>query len=84
LYLVAGTLALGTIDRRHTASAGAVGFRVSRDLTPENQLLYETRLHQEPYRIEMARSFNLGGHFGPVNRRFVARWVAPRLNDAAR
>jgi pimeloyl-ACP methyl ester carboxylesterase len=81
LYLMAGTLALGTIDRQHTASAGAVGFRLPDRLTTDARQLYESLLHQEPYRWEMARSRNFGGHMGPANRKFVADWVAPLFDD---
>jgi pimeloyl-ACP methyl ester carboxylesterase len=81
LYLMAGTLALGTIDRQHTASAGAVGFRLPDHLTTDARQLYETLLHQEPYRWEMARSRNFGGHIGPANRKFVADWVAPLFDN---
>ncbi|MFN0051766.1 MAG: hypothetical protein ACKV0T_06225 [Planctomycetales bacterium] len=80
LYLMAGTLALGTVDRRHSLSAGAVGFRMPSDLSEAERALYAERLHQEGYRLEMARSFNLGGHFGPVNRQFVSQWIAPLLS----
>ena len=79
LYLGVGTLALGTIDRQHAVSAGAVGFRIPEHLNPERRRWYESQLHEEPYRLEMLRSFNFGGHIGPVNRRFVAEWVAPRM-----
>jgi pimeloyl-ACP methyl ester carboxylesterase len=101
IYLIAGTLALGTIDRQYAASAGAIGFQLPRQLTDADRekyedqtgricpptewfegnrrLLYDQHLHQVPYRAEMLKSFHLGGHFGPANRRFVADWVAPRL-----
>jgi pimeloyl-ACP methyl ester carboxylesterase len=98
IYLIAGTLALGTIDRQYAMSAGAVGFRFPPPLKaadynvinvpafphPESleqvrKDLYSAKLHQVPYRAEMLKSFHLGGHFGPANRRFVADWVAPRL-----
>lgn len=100
LYLMAGTLALGTIDRQHAMSAGAVGFRLPipwTDAETEQQkkfagggcpvwdvekgrrILYDRYLHQIPYRAEMLKSFHLGGHFGPANRKFVADWVTPRL-----
>jgi len=80
-YLIAGTLALGTIDRRHSISAGASGFHVPRDLSEADLVLYETRLRQVPYRLEMLRSFNMGGHFSPTNRKFVAEWVVPQLAE---
>lgn len=79
LYLIAGTLALGTIDRQHAVSAGAIGFRTPDTLTAEQRALYDSKLRQEPYRFEMFSSWNFGGHFGPVNRRFVSKWVAPAL-----
>jgi len=78
-HLVLGTLAAGTLDRRHSVSAGASGFRVPKGLSDEALALYETRLVQVPYRVAMAGSFNLGGHAGPTTRKFVATWVAPRL-----
>jgi pimeloyl-ACP methyl ester carboxylesterase len=77
LYLVAGTLALGTIDRTHAAAAGAVGFRVPGDASRETQRLYDEKLEQKPYQLTMAKNWNLGGHFGSANRQFVAEWVAP-------
>jgi pimeloyl-ACP methyl ester carboxylesterase len=78
-YLVLGTLALGTIDRRHAVAAGAGGFQIPADLTDDERDLYEARLHQIPYELAMLRSFNTGGHFSPTNRKFIANWVAPRL-----
>lgn len=79
LYLMAGTLALGTIDRQHAVSAGAIGFRTPEHLSAERRRWYESLLHEEPYRLEMLWSLNFGGHMGPANRKFVSRWVAPKL-----
>ena len=78
-HLVVGTLALGTIDRKHTVSAGAGGFHLPPDLSENERQLYANQLHQVPYRLEMVRSFNGGGHTGPTNRKFVTDWVAPLL-----
>ncbi len=78
-HLVLGTLALGTIDRQHTVSAGARGFRIPDDLDDRARDLYATRLQQVPYRLAMLKSLNAGGHTGPTNHKFVAEWVAPRL-----
>jgi pimeloyl-ACP methyl ester carboxylesterase len=78
-HLVVGTLALGTLDREHTVSAGASGFRVPADLDDDARDLYATRLQQMPYRLTMLKSLNAGGHTGPTNHKFVAEWVAPRL-----
>jgi hypothetical protein len=81
-HLVVGTLAMGTIDREHTVSAGAGGFHVPADLSDEGRQLYAERLHQVPYRLEMVKSYNAGGHLGPTHRKFVTEWVAPRLAQA--
>lgn len=81
-HLVVGTLALGTVDRQHTVSAGAGGFHVPPNLNEDERQLYAERLHQIPYRLAMAKSFNGGGHIGPTNRKFVADWVAPLLPQA--
>lgn len=78
-YLMLGTLALGTVDRKHAVSAGAVGFRTPGHLNAERREWYESLLHQEPYKLEMLWSRNFGGHVGPANRKFVAQWVAPLL-----
>ena len=78
-HLVLGTLALGTIDRQHTVSAGARGFRLPDNLDDDSHELYATRLQQIPYRLAMLKSLNTGGHTGPTNHKFVAEWVAPRL-----
>jgi pimeloyl-ACP methyl ester carboxylesterase len=82
-HLVVGTLALGTVDRRHTVSAGAAGFHVPSGLSEGQRQLYIERLHQVPYRLAMVKSFNGGGHIGPTNRKFVTEWVAPLLGQTA-
>lgn len=99
VYLMAGTLAMGTIDRQHAMSAGAVGFHLPIPWTDAEKerynkmggfcyqgdgeigrrMIYDKYLKQVPYRAEMLKSFHLGGHFGPANRKFVSDWVAPRL-----
>ena len=78
-HLVVGTLALGTLDRQHTISAGAEGFRPPPNLSEEGRRLYAERLQQVPYNLDMLKSNNAGGHFGPTERKFVANWVAPVL-----
>ncbi len=65
-------------------SSGMIGFRRSSGMTDADQRAYQQKLHQQPYLIEMARSFNLGGHFGCVNRVFVERWIAPLLKNPRR
>lgn len=80
-HLVAGTLALGTVDRQHSISAGASGFQTPDHLTAAERHLYATRLVQVPYRLEMLKTFNMGGHLTPTNRKFVAEWVAPYVAE---
>ena len=76
-HLVVGTAALGTIDRKHTISAGAGGFRVPKQVGEAGRELYAERLQQIPYRPAMLKSRNAGGHIGPTTRKFVSEWVAP-------
>ena len=94
LFLMAGTLALGTLDGRHSVSAGACGFRWSRRTAPPTSarnpehpsgsespapLLSLPPLTEIHWRREMLRCGNFAGHFGCVNQRFVRDWVAPIL-----
>ena len=77
--LGAGTLIFGTADGKHSVSAGLCGFTVPDGATAEVKELYRKRLRQCPYDLRMVRQFNLGGHFGCVNRVFIAEAVAPLL-----
>ena len=72
-----GTVVAGTVDGRHTLSAGMVGFRVPAGLDDARRELYEKRLRDVPFRAAMVADFHFGGHMGPSNRVFVARHVAP-------
>jgi len=79
LYLELGTRTFGTLDGHHATAAGAQGFRLPEGASAETTHLYATRLFQEPYRREMAASWNLGQHTGATNRVFAAEWIAPLL-----
>jgi pimeloyl-ACP methyl ester carboxylesterase len=79
LFLVAGTAVFGTIDRRHTSSAGAFGFKLPAELSPAEAQLYEARLRQVPFDKTMMRRGNLGGHFGATAIPFVRHHIAPLL-----
>lgn len=68
--LTVGTSILGTVDRDFLFAAGAVGF--DQDLPGDN-------LFQIPFRLDMIRDGNLGGHLGTTQYRFVCRHVAPIL-----
>lgn len=73
-----GTMLFGTMDRRHTVSAGALGFLTqSRNLMSSEVQLQGPRLNQVPYRKGMARSWNFGGHFGSTNAVFVRDNIVP-------
>jgi pimeloyl-ACP methyl ester carboxylesterase len=79
IHLRAGTSALGTIDRIHTAAAGAIGFRTPSGLDPEDVQLYEEKLTQVPYQPQMLEAGSFGGHQAFVGRRFVKNWLAPLM-----
>lgn len=79
LFLGLLTLVLGTVDRIPAVAAGNIGFVPPDDLTPEGRELYETRLHDLPFRPAMMASFNFGEHLSAANRVFVAEWIAPLL-----
>lgn len=79
IFCGAGTLLLGTIDGRWQPSSGMLSFRAPTSLSAADRQLYQQKLHQQPYSPRMARTFNLGGHFGCVNRVFVETWIAPLL-----
>ncbi len=82
-FLGLGTLLVGTLDGKWTCSAGMIGFREPRDLSTAERLVYREKLHQQPFRLSMLRSFNLGGHFGYTNRVFVETWIAPLLVEVS-
>lgn len=69
-----GTLIFGTMDRRHSISAGALGFARQ----PDGPLC-SAAIHNVSYKLAMARCWNFGGHFGCTNTAFVSRYVAPIL-----
>ena len=78
-FLRLGTTVMGTIDGRHTSSAGAVGFTQPWGLDREDRRLYGSRLRQQGYTPKMAESGHRGGHTGWAKRSFVAEWLAPVL-----
>lgn len=78
-FLTVGTSMFGTMDRRHTSSAGAIGFRVPESLDPQSLDLYTNKLHQAPHSRKMAKAGSSGSHFGWANQRFVRSWLAPMV-----
>lgn len=73
-FLIVGTTLVGTLDRRHTVSAGARGFRGQAASAGQGPGLTEV-----PWRPRMLATRNLAGHFGCVHAAFVREWVAPIL-----
>lgn len=78
LFVTVGTLLFGNLDGRHEVCAGASGFALA-ERSATSTALEESRLHEVPWRPRMAASFHWGGHFGCVNRLFVAEYIAPVL-----
>jgi len=78
LFLTLGTTLFGTLNGRHSVSAGAWGFFRPGDLTLEQRNLYKHQLHQVRYNPRMITHFHTGGHFGWANRVFVAESL-PRI-----
>jgi len=76
LFLGAGTTVAGTMDGRHSQSAGRVGFRIPRaGGTPKS---YQ-RLFQVAWQPKMAATGHRGGHLTSGAEDFVAVYVAPFL-----
>ena len=72
-----GTLVFGTMDGRHSPSAGLTGFRFPRDLSSEDRAVYAAKVRQIAWRPEMIRDGHLGDHTGCTNSRFSRRVLAP-------
>jgi len=83
-FLVFITSLMGTMDRRHSVSAGFRGFTIPTNSGPEIAELYRRRFQQRRYKPSMARQYHLGGHFGWANRVFVAETLTPLLLDRSR
>jgi pimeloyl-ACP methyl ester carboxylesterase len=66
-----GTAVFGTMDRRHSVSAGCLGFSSHPQSPPQ--------LQQVCFQPQMVRQWNLGGHFGWTNSLFVRNQLAPLL-----
>ena len=76
--LAAGTAVFGTMDRRHSVSAGLVGFEAPGNLTPEERCEY-AKIRQIRWTFDLVRAGNLGGHMGWTTTRFAREFIAPIL-----
>jgi hypothetical protein len=73
-----GTSQFGTIDRFYGPSAGLRGFLVPKNLSPEDQALYD-RVVQLPWEPKMIWQGHTGGHMGTSMPAFVGKEVTPWL-----
>ena len=78
-FLGLATLLFGTFDGVHWPASGCIGCARRSEPSPAA----ERQLWQIPFRWGMISQFNLGGHFGCVNRVFVAETIAPILREDA-
>ncbi len=74
MLLGVGTTIAGTMDGKHTASAGKGGFDMPDYGTRKR--LYR-KLYQVAWSPEMARAGHVGGHMSSSASGFVARFIAP-------
>lgn len=78
-----GTLVFGTMDRRHSVSAGALGFQLQspHNVEESQHRIGSPQLHQISYQPIMVNSWNFGGHFGSTNAAFVRNHIVPILTS---
>lgn len=80
IILGAGTRLLGTVDRIKAASAGLVSFRArASGRQGDNNGEQYDKLRQIRWRLRMAFSGHMGGHFGPDSPVFLRKYVVPLL-----
>lgn len=75
-----GTTVAGTMDRRHTMAAGAVGFRRPQGSSDSDSSPYR-KLHQVAWSPSMRRYGHIGDHMGWADRAFVRRYLAPLVKE---
>jgi pimeloyl-ACP methyl ester carboxylesterase len=79
-----GAMALvGTMEGRHTVAAGAWGFIPPKDLGADGRDLYDRKLVQQKYSLEMLAYGHTGGHFGWARPAFVRQRLAPLVTPPA-
>ena len=76
LFLGAGTTLYGTMDGKHTSSAGRVGFTVPSEAARAGPY---SKLYQVAWDKQMGRAGHGGGHLSSGAREFVVRYVAPLI-----
>ena len=73
------TCILGTVDGRYGPAAGLTGFRRPPQLSAEGQRLYDTRLHQTPFRWRMCMPSTLAGTWAQLTACLLQSTIAPLL-----
>lgn len=76
VFLGAGTAVCGTMDGRHTSSAGRLGFQVPPD---DKAAKAYAKLFQVAWHREMAEVGHTGGHLSSGATYFVTSYAAPLL-----
>jgi pimeloyl-ACP methyl ester carboxylesterase len=77
-FMAAGTAVFGTMDRRHSVSAGLVGFSLPPALAAEGRIEY-AKVRLVRWTPELLKSGNYGGHMGWTTTRFARDFIAPIL-----
>lgn len=78
--LGAGTTVAGTMDRKYTPAAGAVGFVVPKSSDSPQASAYR-KLVQIEWSPSMRFHGNYGDHMGWAARGFVRRYIAPLIQE---
>ncbi len=80
-FLGFGTWTMGTLDRRFGTSAGNRGFILPPESDRERYEIYRQKYVEVPYRFSMLRDWHYGGHLSCMNRVFIERHIAPRIES---
>ncbi len=85
LTLGLGTTIFGTMDRKHTPSAGHLGFTIESAVPDPTQ---RARVEQHAWTLDMLPTGHLGNHLSILlyqwNKRYVARYLLPMGGQAGR
>jgi len=74
--MAAGTAVFGTMDGRHSVSAGLKGFEVPAEVADRRQY---AKVRQVRWTPDLVKSGHLGGHMGWTTTRFARDFLAPIL-----
>ena len=74
--MAAGTMVFGTMDGRHSVSAGLTGFDLPARAADVRQY---AKVRQVEWTLDLVKSGNLGGHMGWTTTRFAREYLAPIL-----